>query len=71
MKRPLWRFVVAALLAGAATAAVVAANVSLLARASGQGDPVGRLAPRTHLPAAPAWVLRPRRGPVEDLGADD
>jgi hypothetical protein len=65
------RIVAAALLVGAAAAAAVLVNVLLLGRASASNDPVGRLSPRTHLPAAPAWTVRPIRGEVENDGADD
>ena len=61
-----------AVVALAAAAAVIALNVVLLGRASGAGDPVGQLRPQlrqTH--AAPAWTVRPARGPVHDGGADD
>ncbi|MGD0716080.1 MAG: hypothetical protein ABSB24_18170 [Gaiellaceae bacterium] len=60
-----------ALLVAAAAAAAIALNVLLLGRASAQNDPVGRLAPSTHVPAAPEWTVRPTTGRVEDRGADD
>lgn len=63
--------VLSVLLVGAAAAAVVVLNLVLLDRATAQNDPVGRLTPRTHLPAAPAWTVRPTHGHVEDRGADD
>ncbi|HZC31448.1 MAG TPA: hypothetical protein VE261_08010 [Gaiellaceae bacterium] len=65
------RWLAVAVLAGAATAAVVAPNVVLLGRASGQNDRVGRLVPTAHVPSAPAWVVRPERGRARDQGADD
>jgi hypothetical protein len=43
----------------------------LLGSASAGNDPVGQLKPRTNLPAAPGWTIRPTTGPVEDHGADD
>jgi hypothetical protein len=55
----------------AAAAAAVLLNLLLLDRASARNDPVGKLTPRTHLPAAPQWTIRPTRGHVEDRGADD
>ena len=65
------RLLVAALLVGGAAAAAIVLNVLLLGRVSAQSDPVGRLTPRAHLPAAPHWTVRPARGRVEDGGADD
>jgi hypothetical protein len=65
------RYAAAALLVGAAAAAAVVLNVLLLGAASAQNDPVGRLSPGAHVPAAPAWVTRPGHGQIEDAGADD
>jgi hypothetical protein len=62
----LWVLAVAA-----AALAAVSLNVLLLARASGQNDPVGRLMPRAHLPAAPHWTIRPAYSRNEDRGLDD
>jgi hypothetical protein len=45
--------------------------VLLLGRASASSDPVGHLTARTHLPAAPAWTVRPIHGEIENDGADD
>lgn len=59
------------LLVAAAAAAAIALNVLLLGTASAQNDPVGRLAPGEHVPVAPAWIVRPTHGRVEDSGADD
>ncbi len=59
------------LLAAAAAAAAVALNVLLLGSASASNDPVGKLSPRTHLPAAPHWTVRPTTGRPHDEGADD
>jgi hypothetical protein len=61
---------VVVLIAACAAAAIVA-NLALLGYASASNDPVGKLSPRTHLPAAPAQVLRPQNGPLENEGADD
>jgi hypothetical protein len=64
--------VVTLVLVAAAAAAAIALNLLLLGRASAQNDPVGTLSPRAHLPAAPAWTVRPattREG--EHDGADD
>jgi hypothetical protein len=55
----------------AAAAAAIVANLALLGYASFSNDPVGKLSPVAHLPAAPADVVRPQTGPVEDEGADD
>ena len=61
----------AVLVVAAAAAAAVVANVVLLGRAAASGDPVGRLSPRVHLPAAPHWTVRPTTGRPNDGGADD
>jgi hypothetical protein len=63
--------VLGVLLVGAAAAAAALLNLLLLGQASSQNDPVGKLTPRTHLPAAPGWTIRPTSGHVEDQGADD
>ena len=60
-----------ALVVVAAGAAAITLNVLLLDRTTNRSEPVGRLTPRVHLPAAPAWTIRPRHGPIEDGGADD
>ncbi len=65
------RLAAAVLLVGAAAAVAVVLNVLLLGAASAQNDPVGRLTPRAHVPSAPAWVMRPKHGHIEDAGADD
>lgn len=70
MSRPSSLVLGIALVAAAAAAAVLL-NLLLLGRASAQNDPVGKLTPRTHLPAAPQWTIRPTHGHVEDRGADD
>jgi hypothetical protein len=56
--------------AGAAAGASVA-NVLLLGSAAANNAPLGRLSPRTHLPAAPHWTVRPTMGRPHDEGADD
>jgi hypothetical protein len=61
----------AVLLVAAAAAAAVVLNVVLLGSASAGNDPVGRLTPRAHLPAAPQWTVRPTTGRPHDEGADD
>ncbi|MHB8470808.1 MAG: hypothetical protein ACYDCH_13800 [Gaiellaceae bacterium] len=71
MTRRVSTLLIGVLLLVAAACAAVALNVLLLGRASASNDPVGRLTPRTHLPAAPTWTVRPRRGEVENEGADD
>ena len=58
----------------AAAAAAVALNVLLLGSASVNSEPVGRLSPRAHLPAAPRWTVRPtdeHGGTKHNDGADD
>lgn len=55
----------------AAAATAIAANVLLLGAAAASNDPVGRLSPRAHLPAAPHWTVRPATGHPHDEGADD
>ena len=55
-----------------AAAAAIVLNVVLLQQASGGSDPVGRLRPLTHVPAAPAWTVRPaHQGEHQNDGADD
>ena len=61
----------AVLLVAAAAAAAIVANVVLLGSAAANNAPVGRLSPRTHLPAAPHWTVRPRTGQPHDEHADD
>jgi hypothetical protein len=60
-----------AVVVAAAAAAAIASNVLLLGHAAASNDPVGRLSPRTHLPAAPHWTVRPTTGRQHDEGADD
>jgi hypothetical protein len=55
----------------AAAAGAIFANVLLLGSAAANNAPVGRLSPRTHLPAAPHWTVRPTTGRPHDEGADD
>jgi len=55
----------------AAAAAAILANILLLGNAAANNAPVGRLSPRTHLPAAPHWTVRPTTGRPHDEGADD
>jgi hypothetical protein len=64
------KLLVLLVVAAAATAAITA-NVLLLGNAAASNDPVGRLSPRAHLPAAPHWTVRPTRGQPQDEGADD
>jgi hypothetical protein len=59
------------LLVAAAAAAAVGLNLLLLGRASAQSDPVGTLSPKAHLPAAPAWTIRPATIEHEHDRADD
>jgi hypothetical protein len=65
------RKAIVVLVVAAAAAAAIAANVLLLGNASANSDPVGRLSPRAHLPAAPHWIVRPTHGRSHDEGADD
>jgi hypothetical protein len=60
-----------ALVVAAAAAGAILANVLLLGSAAANNAPVGRLSPRTHLPPAPHWTVRPPRGHPRDEGADD
>jgi len=59
------------LVVAVAAAAAIAANIVLLGSAAASSDPVGRLSPRAHLPAAPHWTVRPATGRPHDEGADD
>jgi hypothetical protein len=59
------------LVVAAAAAAAIVANILLLGSAAASNDPVGRLSPRAHLPAAPHWTVRPTSGQPRDEGADD
>jgi hypothetical protein len=54
-----------------AAAGAIAANLALLDYAARANDPVGKLTPRAHLPAAPARVVRPQTGTIDDRGSDD
>jgi hypothetical protein len=54
----------------AAAAAAIVANILLLGNAAASNDPVGRLSPRAHLPAAPPGTVRPTTGRPNDPGAD-
>jgi hypothetical protein len=55
----------------AAAAGAILVNVLLLGSAAANNAPAGRLSPRTHLPAAPHWTVRPRTGRPRDEHADD
>jgi hypothetical protein len=59
------------LVVAAAAAAAIVGNILLLGSAAANNDPVGRLSPRAHLPAAPHWTVRPTTGRPHDEGADD
>ena len=65
------RKLIVVLVVAATAAAAIAVNVLLLGSAAAGGDPVGRLSPRAHLPAAPHWTVRPTKGRPHDEGADD
>jgi hypothetical protein len=60
-----------AMVVAAAAAAAILANLLLLGSAAADNSPVGRLSPRTHLPAAPHWTVRPTTGRPHDEHADD
>jgi hypothetical protein len=60
-----------ALVVVAAAAAAIVANVLLLGSAAADNGPLGGLSPRTHLPAAPHWTVRPTTGQPHDEHADD
>ena len=59
------------LVVAVAAAGAIAANVLLLGSAAAGNDPVGRLSPRAHLPAAPHWIIRSTKGHPHDEHADD
>ncbi len=65
------KLILTVLLIAAAAAAAIAVNLALLRYASAGNDPVGKLNPRTSLPAAPAQVLTPVNRPPDNEGADD
>jgi hypothetical protein len=59
------------LLVAVAAGAAIGANLALLGYGSSSNEPVGRFRPVVHFPAAPADVVTPRHGRVENEGADD
>ena len=63
--------VLVVLVVAAAAAGAIAANVLLLGSAAANNAPVDGLSPRTHLPAAPHWTVRPTTGRPHDEHADD
>lgn len=65
------RLFLTVVLVAAAAGAAIAANLALLGYGSSGNDPVGKFRPVVHFPAAPADVVPPTRGPVENEGADD
>jgi hypothetical protein len=65
------RVLLTVVLVGLAAAAAIAANLALLGYGSSSNDPVGKFRPIVHFPAAPADVVPPTRGPVENEGSDD
>jgi hypothetical protein len=65
------RLVFTLLLVAAAAAAAIAANLALLRYGTASNDPVGKLRPVAHFPAAPADVVRPTTGPLEHERSDD
>jgi hypothetical protein len=50
----------------AAAAGAIVANLALLDYATSSNTPVGKLTPRANLPAAPADVVRPRTGTIDE-----
>lgn len=58
-------------LVAAAAAAAILVNLTLIGYASTGNEPVGKLSPRAHLPAAPLDVIRPSTGHVEHDRSDD
>jgi hypothetical protein len=65
------RLLLTVVLVAAAAGAAIAANLALLGYGSSSNDPVGKFRPIVHFPAAPAEVVTPTRGPVENEGSDD
>ena len=65
------KVLVALVVVAAAAGAAILANVLLLGSTAANNAPVGRLSPRTHLPAAPNWTVRPTTGRPHDDHADD
>lgn len=65
------RVALTVLLIVAAAGAAIAANVALLGYGSSGNEPVGRFRPVVHFPAAPADVVTPTHGRVENEGSDD
>lgn len=65
------RVVLTVLLIVAAAVAAIAANVALLGYGSSSNEPVGRFRPVVHFPAAPADVVTPTHGRVENEESDD
>ena len=65
------RTLLVAAVAAVVAAAAIAANALLLGSAAASNDPVGQLSPSVHLPAAPAWTVRPVDRPARDRHADD
>jgi hypothetical protein len=59
------------LLVAVAAAGAIAANLALLGYGTSSNDPVGKLRPVAHFPAAPPDVVRPTTGPLEREGSDD
>jgi hypothetical protein len=67
----LTRLLFTAALVLAAAAAAIVANVALLGYGTSNSDRVGKFRPVVHFPAAPADVVPPTHGPVENEGEDD
>jgi hypothetical protein len=65
------RLLLTVMLVAAGVGAAIAANLALLGYGSSSKDPVGKFRPVVHFPAAPADVLPPTRGAVENEGSDD
>jgi hypothetical protein len=65
------RLLLTVALVAVAAVAAIAANLALLGYGSSSNDPVGKFRPVVHFPAAPADVVPPTHGPVENEGSDD
>lgn len=65
------RLLLTVVLVAAAAAAAISANLALLGYGSSANEPVGKFRPVVHFPTAPANVVTPTHGPVENEGSDD
>lgn len=65
------RVALTVLLIVAAAAAAITANLALLGYGSSSNEPVGKFRPVVHFPAAPADIVTPTHGRVDNEGDDD